>query len=88
MCVLFMVPFVSPHPFILPFTLQNSKFAVSRYVFLFAVAYYLLQNAGDIARKYIRDPDLLSFIDAEVCKVKIMITIKACPIVYPTQNSL
>ncbi|XP_060177132.1 prolycopene isomerase, chloroplastic [Lycium barbarum] len=29
------------------------------------LAYYLPQNAGDIARKYIRDPGLLSFIDAE-----------------------
>uniref|UniRef100_A0A7C8ZI89 prolycopene isomerase n=1 Tax=Opuntia streptacantha TaxID=393608 RepID=A0A7C8ZI89_OPUST len=29
------------------------------------LAYYLPQNAGDIARKYIRDLDLLSFIDAE-----------------------
>lgn len=29
-------------------------------------AYYLPQNAGDIARKYIKDPQLLSFIDAEV----------------------
>ncbi|MBA0848889.1 hypothetical protein Goshw_008376 [Gossypium schwendimanii] len=29
------------------------------------LAYYLPQNAGDIARKYMKDPDLLSFIDAE-----------------------
>lgn len=29
-------------------------------------AYYLPQNAGAIARKYIQDPQLLSFIDAEV----------------------
>ncbi|XP_078430823.1 carotenoid isomerase [Wolffia australiana] len=29
------------------------------------LAYYLPQNAGHIARKYIRDPELLSFIDAE-----------------------
>ncbi|KAK4725229.1 hypothetical protein R3W88_028008 [Solanum pinnatisectum] len=29
------------------------------------LAYYLPQNAGSIARKYIRDPGLLSFIDAE-----------------------
>lgn len=29
-------------------------------------AYYLPQNAGDIARKYVKDPNLLSFIDAEV----------------------
>ncbi|XP_045829728.1 prolycopene isomerase, chloroplastic-like isoform X4 [Trifolium pratense] len=29
------------------------------------IAYYLLQNAGAIARKYIQDPQLLSFIDAE-----------------------
>lgn len=29
-------------------------------------AYYLPQNAGDIARTYIKDPQLLSFIDAEV----------------------
>ncbi|KAL9399797.1 hypothetical protein Peur_008758 [Populus x canadensis] len=28
-------------------------------------AYYLPQNAGDITRKYIKDPELLSFIDAE-----------------------
>ncbi|CAI7870092.1 unnamed protein product, partial [Closterium sp. NIES-53] len=30
------------------------------------LAYYLPQNAGDIARKYISDADLLAFIDAEV----------------------
>ncbi len=37
------------------------------FVFVVAVAaYYLPQNAGDLARKYITDPDLLSFIDAEV----------------------
>ncbi|XP_042490909.1 prolycopene isomerase, chloroplastic [Macadamia integrifolia] len=29
------------------------------------LAYYLPQNAGDIARKFIRDPRLLSFIDSE-----------------------
>ncbi|PIN08821.1 Phytoene desaturase [Handroanthus impetiginosus] len=29
------------------------------------LAFYLPQNAGDIARKYIKDPELLSFIDAE-----------------------
>lgn len=29
------------------------------------LAYYLPQNAGDIARKYIKDPQVLSFIDAE-----------------------
>ncbi|PKA52290.1 Prolycopene isomerase 2, chloroplastic [Apostasia shenzhenica] len=29
------------------------------------LAYYLPQNAGDIARKFIKDPKLLSFIDAE-----------------------
>ncbi|MBA0607238.1 hypothetical protein Godav_019574 [Gossypium davidsonii] len=29
------------------------------------LGYYLPQNAGDIARKYVKDPDLLSFIDAE-----------------------
>ncbi|GAB4857191.1 hypothetical protein Ancab_015100 [Ancistrocladus abbreviatus] len=29
------------------------------------LAYYLPQNAGDIARNYIKDPELLSFIDAE-----------------------
>nr|QPZ56422.1 prolycopene isomerase 1 [Curcuma alismatifolia] len=29
------------------------------------LAYYLPQNAGDIARKYIKDSQLLSFIDAE-----------------------
>lgn len=32
-------------------------------------AYYLPQNAGAIARKYIKDPQLLSFIDAEVTQV-------------------
>lgn len=31
-----------------------------------SAAYYLPQNAGDIARKFIKDPQLLSFIDAEV----------------------
>ncbi|XP_066337267.1 prolycopene isomerase, chloroplastic-like isoform X2 [Miscanthus floridulus] len=30
------------------------------------LAYYLPQNAGDIARKFIKDQELLSFIDAEV----------------------
>ncbi|KAI3447382.1 hypothetical protein Pfo_004047 [Paulownia fortunei] len=29
------------------------------------LAYYLPQNAGNIARKHIKDPELLSFIDAE-----------------------
>ncbi|KAK4759601.1 hypothetical protein SAY87_022732 [Trapa incisa] len=29
------------------------------------LAYYIPQNAGDIARKYIKDPQVLSFIDAE-----------------------
>ncbi|KAM7499988.1 hypothetical protein LguiA_024402 [Lonicera macranthoides] len=29
------------------------------------LAYYLPQNAGDIARKFIKDPEVLSFIDAE-----------------------
>lgn len=29
------------------------------------LAYYLPQNAGDIARRHISDPDVLSFIDAE-----------------------
>ncbi|KAK4432625.1 Prolycopene isomerase, chloroplastic [Sesamum alatum] len=29
------------------------------------LAYYLPQNAGNIARNYIKDPELLSFIDAE-----------------------
>ncbi|GAB2295781.1 hypothetical protein Dimus_029936 [Dionaea muscipula] len=29
------------------------------------LAYYMPQNAGDVARKYIKDPGLLSFIDAE-----------------------
>ncbi|CAL5435807.1 unnamed protein product [Camellia sinensis] len=29
------------------------------------LAYYLPQNAGDIAQKFIKDPELLSFIDAE-----------------------
>ncbi|KAL8129458.1 hypothetical protein V2J09_018613 [Rumex salicifolius] len=32
---------------------------------LSSAAYYLPQNAGDIARKFIKDPELLSFIDAE-----------------------
>ncbi|PRQ18968.1 putative prolycopene isomerase [Rosa chinensis] len=38
------------------------------------LAYYLPQNAGDIARKYIHDPHLLSFIDAECFLVS---TVKA-----------
>ena len=38
----------------------------SNVTLLFCVAYYLPQNAGDIARKYMKDPQLLSFIDAEV----------------------
>ena len=37
---------------------------------LFAcAAYYLPQNAGAIARKHIKDPQLLSFIDAEVTQI-------------------
>jgi prolycopene isomerase len=39
------------------------------------LAYYLPQNAGDLARKYITDPDLLSFIDAECFIVS---TVDAC----------
>ena len=39
------------------------------------LAYYLPQNAGDIARKYIKDPDLLSFIDTECFLVS---TVDAC----------
>jgi len=39
------------------------------------LAYYLPQNAGDIARKYIKDADLLSFIDAECFIVS---TVGAC----------
>lgn len=38
----------------------------SNEMLLFSAAYYLSQNAGDIARKYINDPELLSFIDTEV----------------------
>ena len=30
------------------------------------VAYYLPQNAGAIARNFIKDPEVLAFIDAEV----------------------
>lgn len=36
-------------------------------------AYYLPQNAGAIARKYIKDPQLLSFIDAEVDTTQLVI---------------
>lgn len=39
------------------------------------LAYYLPQNAGDIARKYIKDPAVLSFIDAECFIVS---TVDAC----------
>ncbi|MCO5548472.1 hypothetical protein L7F22_001930 [Adiantum nelumboides] len=39
------------------------------------LAYYLPQNAGDIARKYIKDSQLLSFIDAECFIVS---TVDAC----------
>lgn len=39
------------------------------------LAYYLPQNAGDIARKYIKDANLLSFIDAECFIVS---TVDAC----------
>eukprot|EP00249_Psilotum_nudum_P021514 c28136_g1_i1 orf=352-2139(+) len=39
------------------------------------LAFYLPQNAGDIARKYIKDPELLSFIDAECFIVS---TLDAC----------
>lgn len=30
------------------------------------IAYYLPQNAGSIARNFIKDPEVLAFIDAEV----------------------
>ncbi|XP_024362655.1 prolycopene isomerase, chloroplastic [Physcomitrium patens] len=39
------------------------------------LAYYLPQNAGDIARKYMKDPNLLAFIDAECFIVS---TVDAC----------
>eukprot|EP00271_Cylindrocystis_brebissonii_P005043 TRINITY_DN16994_c0_g1_i1.p1 TRINITY_DN16994_c0_g1~~TRINITY_DN16994_c0_g1_i1.p1 ORF type:complete len:646 (-),score=98.20 TRINITY_DN16994_c0_g1_i1:751-2688(-) len=39
------------------------------------LAWYLPQNAGDIARKYISDPDVLAFIDAECFIVS---TVDAC----------
>lgn len=41
-------------------------FGLSYLPLLSIAAYYLPQNAGDIARKFIKDPEVLSFIDAEV----------------------
>ncbi|KAL6508426.1 hypothetical protein OROHE_021559 [Orobanche hederae] len=44
------------------------------------VAYYLPQNAGNIAQKYIKDPELLSFIDAE-CFIVSTINAMQTPII-------
>ncbi|KAL6519311.1 hypothetical protein OROGR_018631 [Orobanche gracilis] len=44
------------------------------------LAYYLPQNAGNIARKYIKDPELLSFIDAE-CFIVSTINAMQTPII-------
>lgn len=41
-------------------------FTCKIFKYICIAAYYLPQNAGDLARKYIKDPRLLSFIDAEV----------------------
>ena len=50
--------------------MQPACWSLKIMVFLFLwAAFYLPQNAGDIARKYIKDPELLSFIDAEVWNV-------------------
>lgn len=43
---------------------------------LFSAAYYMPQNAGDIARKYIKDAQLLSFIDAEVCFIYFIVDVE------------
>jgi len=43
-------------------------------------AYYLPQNAGAIARKYIQDPQLLSFIDAEVDATSYLFQSEGLPI--------
>ena len=59
------------------YLLSRQKYIIEERIFLYnfieltlilwlVPAYYLPQNAGDIARKYIKDPNLLSFIDAEV----------------------
>jgi len=45
-------------------------------------AYYLPQNAGAIARKYIQDPQLLSFIDAEVDATSYSIQSEGLPIFH------
>lgn len=45
-------------------------------------AYYLPQNAGAIARKYIQDPQLLSFIDAEVDATSYSILSEGLPIFH------
>ncbi|KAL3646955.1 hypothetical protein CASFOL_009499 [Castilleja foliolosa] len=44
------------------------------------LAYYLPQNAGNIARKYIKDPELLSYIDAE-CFIVSTINAMQTPII-------
>jgi len=46
--------------------LSMFMFCPLAFLTIFLAAYYLPQNAGAIARKYIQDPQLLSFIDAEV----------------------
>ena len=43
-------------------------------------AYYLPQNAGDIARKFIKDQELLSFIDAEVWEICELIHFSSFPL--------
>ena len=55
-----------PEPLIMLFLAQKHKTSLLIFRLLCLLAYYLPQNAGDIARKFIKDPQLLSFIDAEV----------------------
>ncbi|PWA98413.1 carotenoid isomerase [Artemisia annua] len=47
-------------------------FPFTHLVQMLAIAYYLPQNAGSIARNFIKDPEVLSFIDAEVTIVVIL----------------
>jgi hypothetical protein len=46
--------------------MNSTSYSQTKLRFYLFSAYYLPQNAGDIARKFIKDQELLSFIDAEV----------------------
>lgn len=56
---------------------------------LVPAAYYLPQNTGAIARKYIKDPQLLSFIDAEVKQITSVLGVQSiCMLCNMENNSL